>query len=93
MAKLKLGRVLDEKPVRLTIELAAVTHRDLVAYSAALARETGQTTEPAQLVGPMVARFMAHDRGFRAARRQLPTLADGSNPAPPQADEPSPESA
>ena len=40
MAKLKLGAIPDDKPVKLTIELPAGVHRDLVAYAAALGRET-----------------------------------------------------
>ncbi len=39
MPKLKLGTILDEKPVRLTIELPAALHGDLVAYAEALGRE------------------------------------------------------
>ena len=31
MTKLKLGPLEDDKPVKLTVELPAVTHRDLVA--------------------------------------------------------------
>ena len=69
MAKLKLGPILDEKPVRVNAELAASVHRDLLAYSDALARDTGQAIEPAQLIGPMIARFMATDRAFARARR------------------------
>ncbi len=42
MAKLKLGAIADEKPVKLTVELPAAVHRDLLAYAKALARETGQ---------------------------------------------------
>ncbi len=42
MAKLKLGTIPDDKPVKLTIELPAAIHRDLVAYGNALGRETGQ---------------------------------------------------
>ena len=41
MAKLKLGAIADDKPVKLTIELPAALHRDLVAYAEALGRETG----------------------------------------------------
>ena len=40
MAKLKLGAIEERKPVRLTIELPAPVHRDLVAYAEVLARET-----------------------------------------------------
>jgi hypothetical protein len=70
VAKLKLGRIEDDKPVRLTIELPAAIHRDLVAYAETLGRETGQVTvEPAKLIGPMLARFMATDRAFAKLRR------------------------
>jgi hypothetical protein len=33
MAKLKLGALPDEKPARLTVELPAAVHRDLLAYA------------------------------------------------------------
>jgi hypothetical protein len=74
MAKLKLGAIEDDKPVKLTIEFPAAVHRDLVAYAEALARETLQANvEPARLVAPMLARFMAADRAFAKARRQKET--------------------
>ena len=69
MSKLKLGAIPDDKPVKLTIELPAHVHRDLIAYADLLGRESGQTVEPAKLVAPMLARFMATDRGFAKARR------------------------
>jgi hypothetical protein len=71
MAKLKLGAIVDDKPIKLTIELPALLHRDLVAYAEVLARETGRpATDPAKLIAPMVQRFIATDRGFAKARRQ-----------------------
>ncbi len=70
MAKLKLGVVADDKPVKLMIEFPATVHRDLVAYAEILARETGHpVSDPAKLIVPMVERFMATDRGFAKARR------------------------
>ena len=69
MSKLKLGAILDEKPVKLTVDLPASVHRDLVVYAEALGRETGQTIDPAKLVAPMLARFMSADRVFARARR------------------------
>ena len=69
MSKLKLGSLLDAKPVRISTDLPADVHRDLIAYAEALGRETGQVVEPANLIAPMLARFMATDRGFRKARR------------------------
>ncbi len=72
MPQLKLGPILDDRPVKLTVELPAELHRDLVAYAEALARETGQQVEPTKLIAPMLARFLASDRGFRSARRPAP---------------------
>ena len=37
MIKLKLGALVDDKPVKLTVELPAAVHRDLAAYAEALA--------------------------------------------------------
>ena len=69
MPNLKLGLIPNEKPVKLTVELPAGVHRDLVAYGDVLARQTGQAVEPAHLVAPMLARFMAADRVFLKRRR------------------------
>jgi hypothetical protein len=69
MTKLKLGAIEDDRPVKMTIQLAASVHRDLVAYAQALGRETGgRSVEPAKLIGPMLARFMAMDRAFGKVR-------------------------
>lgn len=74
MAKLKLRAIADEKPVKVTVELPAPLHRDLVAYSEVLARETGQSVpDPVKLIVPMVQRFIATDRGFIRARRTTAT--------------------
>lgn len=71
MTKLKLGPLVDEKPVKVTVELPAPVHRDLVAYAAALAAETGgDAVPPDKLIAPMLARFMATDRAFRRHRSQ-----------------------
>jgi|ERR1700733_11925681 hypothetical protein len=59
MAKLKLGSIVDDKSVKLTVELPAALHRDLLAYAEVLARETGQgIAEPTKLIAPMLARFI-----------------------------------
>ncbi len=70
MTKLKLGLIVDDKPVKVTIELPAALHRDLVAYAAALAQTEGQAAiEPVKLIVPMLERFIATDRGFAKIRR------------------------
>ena len=71
MAKLKLGSIADDKPVKLTVELPADVHRNLAAYADVLSQETGQAAlDPAKLIVPMLARFMASDRAFAKARRK-----------------------
>lgn len=79
MPKLRIGALPDDKPVKVTTELPASVHRDLVAYAEALARESGQPVDPAKLVAPMLERFMATDRGFAKARRttQSPRAGGG----------------
>jgi hypothetical protein len=69
MARLKIGSVADETPVKLSVVLPAAVHRDLASYADALSKENGQAVEPAQLVGPMLMRFMATDRAFSKWRR------------------------
>lgn len=66
---LKLAGLQDDTPVKLTIELAADVHRDLVRYGAVLAEAEGRPFTPGQLIGPMLARFMATDRTFISQRR------------------------
>lgn len=76
MAKLKLAAFDDEKSVKVTIELPAAVHRDLVAYADVLARESGKpASDPLKLIAPMVARFMATDRAF--ARSKKPRHVEG----------------
>jgi hypothetical protein len=71
--KLKLGALEDNKPVKITVELPAAIHRELVAYAETLSRETGQSiSDPGKLISPMIERFMATDRGFVKTRREQP---------------------
>jgi len=71
MTKLKLGSLVDDKPVKLNVELPASVYRDLVAYGELLARTAGAAgpIEPVKLIAPMLERFMATDRVFAKARR------------------------
>jgi len=70
MEKLKLSAIPDDKPVKLTIELPAAVHHDLVAYSEALSQATGKSVEVVKLIPAMLARFMSTDRAFLRARRE-----------------------
>jgi hypothetical protein len=70
MAKLKLGALADDKPVKVSVELPASLHRDLVAYAEVLSRESGQEIgDPVRLIVPMLQRFVATDRAFARARK------------------------
>jgi len=70
MAKLKITALPDDKPVKVTVELPATVHRDLVAYAEILARQSGQSvSDPTKVIVPMLARFMATDRAFAKARK------------------------
>ena len=78
MAKLKLGAIADDKSVKLTVELPAAVHRDLLAYAEVLARETAQEiAEPTKLIAPMLARFMVTDRVFAKIRRATQARSTG----------------
>lgn len=70
MAELRLKALQDERPVKLQVELPAAVHRDLTAYAEIMSGGGGEKIEPQRLVAPMLARFMASDRGFRKAKRQ-----------------------
>lgn len=72
MTKLKLGAILDDKPVKLTVELPAGLHRDLLRYAEALSRESGRdVSDPVRLIVPMLQRFIATDRAFARSRKNL----------------------
>jgi hypothetical protein len=73
LPKLKLGPVETDKPVRVTIKLAAPVYRTLFAYAEALATTTEQEPlKPDKLIRAMIEHFMATDRGFAKLRKQSP---------------------
>ncbi|WGD29662.1 DUF2274 domain-containing protein [Ancylobacter sp. WKF20] len=85
MAKLKLGPITNDKPLRVALSLPGALHRDLVAYAEVLARETGEPApDPVKLIVPMLERFIATDREFAKARRQAAdaTSISASQPGP-----------
>lgn len=72
MTKLKLSAIPDDKPVKVTIELPAAVFQDLQAYAAILAHSSSADVppDPMKLIVPMIQRFMATDKGFRAMKNQ-----------------------
>lgn len=72
MPKLKIESLPDDKPVKVSLELPASLHRDLVAYAEAVGNQGGQPVgDPVRLIVPMLTRFMATDRAFARSRKQF----------------------
>lgn len=71
MTRLKLSDIADEKPVRVTLDLPARLHRELVAYGIAVNGGEAEGAPAAdKLMIPMIERFIATDRGFAKVRRR-----------------------
>lgn len=69
MTRLKLADFADEKPVRLTVEVSARLHRQLLAYATALnGGDTKGAPTPERLIPPMIERFIATDRSYAKTR-------------------------
>ncbi|TAJ79699.1 MAG: DUF2274 domain-containing protein [Sphingobium sp.] len=70
MTRLKLADLADEKPMRLTVEVSARLHRELLAYAIALnGGDAKGAPPPERLIPPMIQRFIATDRSFAKTRR------------------------
>lgn len=72
MGKLRLGPVLDDKPIKRTVHLSAALDAELGAYAEAYASEFGQKLAVEKLIPPMLERFIRTDRGFSKTRRTRP---------------------
>lgn len=71
MTRLKLADIADKKPVRLTVELPARLHRDLLAYAIAVNGGNREGAPPIErIVPPMLDRFIATDRQFARGKRE-----------------------
>jgi hypothetical protein len=59
----------DEKPVKITVEIPASLNLDLIAYAEVLGQQQGQPiTDPKKLIVPMLERFIATGRAFKGRR-------------------------
>lgn len=72
MTKLRLGAIVEVKPVKLTVEISGALFRELTDYAAVHAKLTGLATPlpPERLIAPMIDRFIASDREFGKQRRR-----------------------
>jgi hypothetical protein len=70
MSELKLGKLPDRTPVKLTITVAPELHAALADYAAVYATCYGKEEPLGELVPAMLAAFLESDRSFQRARGQ-----------------------
>ena len=68
---LRIGKLPDLTPVKMTIHVEPGVHRMLEDYAALYAQSYGEKIVPAALVPSMLANFLASDNGFKKARKTL----------------------
>jgi hypothetical protein len=71
MAKLRLGDIPDDKPVRMTITISGELRGRLQAYAQAWTAETGRAIELQKLLPAMLDHFVRSDRVFMRQRRSV----------------------
>lgn len=69
MSGLRLGRLPDRTPVKLTLALAPELHQQLSDYEAAYAETYGVEEPVAELIPAMLAAFLKGDPGFARYRK------------------------
>ena len=70
---LRIGRLPDRTPVKLSLSIDPSLRSDLEDYAAVYAEAFGDRPGIEALVPVMLEAFLAFDTGFRRARRQLQT--------------------
>ncbi|KTE02541.1 hypothetical protein ATE68_06890 [Sphingopyxis sp. H038] len=72
MTRLRLGPIVEEKPVKLTLELPGDLIRELAQYASVHAKLTGLAAPlpPERIIPAMIGRFIASDREFSKQRRR-----------------------
>lgn len=71
VADLKLSKLPDRTPVKLTITVPPDLHAVLADYATIYNQTYGQAELLAELIPHMLAAFLASDRGFAKAREAL----------------------
>ncbi|HEY9090237.1 DUF2274 domain-containing protein [Parasphingorhabdus sp.] len=72
MTKLKLDDVIEDKPVKMTIEFPAEVYSDLQDYAAVISEgHKDVKLKPEKLIVAMISKFMATDREFKKLRRKV----------------------
>lgn len=69
MPDLRLARLPDRTPIKLTIAILPDLHQQLGDYAALYAKTYGRDEPVAELIPAMLAAFLESDREFAKARR------------------------
>ena len=69
--KLRIGKLPDLTPVKMTIQVDPELHKMLEDYARIYNESYKGSVGPAALVPSMLAGFLASDSGFKKARREL----------------------
>jgi len=71
MSELKLGKLPDRTPVKITITVTPDLNQALRDYAAIYRTTYGETESVADLIPFMLAAFLESDRGFAKARKAV----------------------
>ena len=77
MSELKLGKLPDRTPVKITIALNPDLNQALRDYAEIYRAQYGQAESIADLIPFMLGAFLDSDKGFAKARRELQLEAPG----------------
>ncbi|MEJ0024959.1 MAG: DUF2274 domain-containing protein [Rhizomicrobium sp.] len=82
MSNLKLAKLPDRKPVKITITVSAELSASLQAYAATYREAYGDEEEVSELIPYMVEQFLAADRAFAKSQKASPVpRANGAREA------------
>lgn len=70
MAELRLAKLPDRTPIKLSISISPELNRALADYAQAYERAYGQVEPVSELIPAMLATFLESDRGFVRQRRK-----------------------
>lgn len=70
-AELKIGRLKDKKPTKITIDVDPDLLADLTDYARVYEQAYGQSADVKALIPSMLRALMDGDAGFKRARRSL----------------------
>jgi hypothetical protein len=84
MPELRLSKLPDRTPVKISISVTPDLHAALTAYADAYQTAYGSAESVAELIPYMLAAFIESDSAFRKARRGVDTIASGDSGGEPK---------